>query len=132
MVSVAPVSTLYVSLFALLLLALSYRVVRLRQTLAVGLGSGGHDELDRAIRVQANFVEYVPIILLMILLAELNAMSPWLLHLAGGGLFVARVLHAWGLAGKAGRSFGRYYGILITWIVLLAMAVTNLLLLFLH
>jgi len=132
MVIVAPVTTLYVSLSALLLLVLSYKVVRYRQTLHVSLGAGGHDELDRAIRVQANFVEYVPIVLLLIFLAELNAMNPWLLHLAGGGLFVARVLHAWGLGSKGGRSFGRFYGILITWIVLLGMAVANLLLLLLR
>jgi len=132
MVIVAPVTTLYVSLSALLLLVLSYKVVRFRQTLHVSLGDGGHSELDRAIRVQANFVEYVPIALLLMFLAELNAMNPWLLHLAGGSLFVARVLHAWGLGSKSGTSFGRFYGILITWIVLLCMALANLLLLFLR
>lgn len=126
-----PVTTLYASLCALLLLGLSYRVVRFRQTLKVNLGDAGNPELERAIRVQGNFVEYVPTILFLLLLAELNHLPVWLLHVAGSVLFIARVMHAWGLASKNGPSFGRYYGILFTWVTLLALAIGNLVLMFL-
>jgi uncharacterized membrane protein YecN with MAPEG domain len=128
MINTVPVTTLYASFCALLLLGLSYRVVRYRQTLGVNLGAADKPELERAIRVQGNFAEYVPIILILLLLAELNHMAPWLLHLAGATLFIARVLHAWGLAGKSGRSPGRYYGTLFTWVTLLGLAIGNLLL----
>ena len=126
MINLVPITTLYASLCALLLLALSYRVVHLRRTLAVSLGSEDKPELEQAIRVQANFVEYVPTILLLLLLAELNHLTPWLLHVAGAGVFIARVMHAWGLAGKRGASPGRYYGTLFTWVILLCLALGNL------
>jgi uncharacterized membrane protein YecN with MAPEG domain len=130
MINLVPVTTLYASLCALLLLGLSYRVVRFRQTLGVNLGTDDKPELERAIRVQGNFVEYVPTILLLLLLAELNHVTPWILHLAGAMLFIGRVLHAWGLSEKRGTSPGRYYGTLFTWLTLLGLAAGNLLLLF--
>lgn len=126
MINPVPVTALYASLCALLLLGLSYRVVRFRQTLGVGLGSEGKPELEQAIRVQANFVEYVPTILLLLMLAELNHLAPGMLHIAGAGVFIARVMHAWGLAGKRGASPGRFYGTLLTWIILLCLALANL------
>ena len=131
MTNLVPVTTLYASLCALLLLGLSYRVVRFRQTLGVNLGTAEKPDLERAIRVQANFVEYVPTILFLLLLAELNHLPGWLLHVAGAGIFIARIMHAWGLASSKGTSFGRFYGTLFTWVILLALAIGNLVLLFL-
>jgi uncharacterized membrane protein YecN with MAPEG domain len=128
MINLVPVTALYASFCALLLLGLSYRVVRFRQTLKVSLGSEDKPELERAIRVQANFVEYVPTILMLMLLAELNHLAPWILHIAGAGIFIARVMHAWGLASKRGTSPGRFYGTLFTWVILLCLALANLVL----
>ncbi len=128
MMNPVSITALYASLCALLLLGLSYRVVRFRQTLGVSLGSEDKPELEQAIRVQANFVEYVPTILMLMLLAELNHLTPWMLHIAGAGIFIARVMHAWGLAGKRGASPGRFYGTLLTWIILLCLALANLVL----
>ena len=58
---------LYAALLGLILVYLSYRVVSYRVKYKVGIGDGGNTKLARAIRVQGNFVEYVPIALLLIL-----------------------------------------------------------------
>ena len=47
------VTALYAGLLGLMLIFLSWRVVRLRRGEKVGMGDGGNKELARAIRVQA-------------------------------------------------------------------------------
>jgi len=58
----------------------------------------------------------------MLLIAENNGASVAMMHACGAGLLLARVLHALGLSGSAGVSFGRFWGILLTWALLLVLA----------
>ncbi len=120
------ITALYASLAGLLLLFLSFRVVRWRRKLSVGLGDGGQENLLRAQRAQANFTEYVPIALILLAVAESQVLTGWLLHTAGAILVLARLLHAWGLSQSSGRSFGRYWGTLLTWVVILALSLANI------
>ena len=112
---------LYAALCALLILVLSLRIVALRRKLRIGIGDGGDAGLSRAIRAQANAIEYVPLLLVMLLIAENNGAGVGFVHACGAGLFIARVLHAVGLSGSAGTSFGRFWGTLVTWLILLAL-----------
>ena len=120
------ITAIYASLAGLLLLVLSFRVVRSRRKLSVGLGDGGQESLLRAQRAQANFTEYVPIALILLAVAESQVLTGWLLHTAGAILVLARLLHAWGLSQSSGRSFGRYWGTLLTWVVILALSLANI------
>jgi hypothetical protein len=120
------ITAIYASLAGLLLLVLSFRVVRSRRKLSVGLGDGGQESLLRAQRAQANFTEYVPIALILLAVAESQVLTGWLLHTAGAVLLLARLLHAWGLNQSSGRSFGRYWGTLLTWMVILALSLANI------
>jgi hypothetical protein len=120
------ITAIYASLAGLLLLVLSFRVVRSRRKLSVGLGDGGQESLLRAQRAQANFTEYVPIALILLAVAESQVLTGWLLHTAGAVLLLARLLHAWGLSQSSGRSFGRYWGTLLTWMVILALSLANI------
>lgn len=108
------VTPLYAALCGLLLLALGVAVIRLRQKYRVNTGDGGHPDLARAMRVQANFVEYVPLTLLLLFLLELSRQPVWALHLLGAALFIGRVLHAWGYLASAGPTAGRMIGIVLT------------------
>lgn len=121
-----PVTAIYASLLAILLLVLSLRVVRLRLRLQVGLGTGRQPALEQAVRAQANFTEYVPLILLLLAFHEQGGGPAWTVHAAGASLLAARVLHAMGLARTSGRSPGRFTGMIVTWLVLVALAVANL------
>jgi hypothetical protein len=123
----APITALYAGLLGLLLLALAINVVRGRVAFKVDFGDAGNLALQQRQRVHGNAVEYVPIGLVLLLLLELNGASAPVLHGLGGTLFVARVLHAWGLSSSTGTSPGRLVGTIATWVVLLASAVLCLL-----
>lgn len=120
-------SPLYIGLAAILLIVLSARVMQLRGKHQVGIGDGGHQDLALAIRVQANFVEYVPVALLLLLCLDLVGDAKWIVHVLGILLLVGRVLHAYGLAQSPGRTFGRAAGIVLTLFVITVGAVLAIL-----
>jgi uncharacterized membrane protein YecN with MAPEG domain len=108
---------LYAGLLALWFLALSFRVVQ-RRGHGVSLGDGGDNELLRRIRGHGNFAEYVPLTLLMLAILEFNQFSPYLLHALGLTLLVARLLHGYALSFRESFRFGRYWGTLLSFVVL--------------
>jgi uncharacterized membrane protein YecN with MAPEG domain len=122
----APITGLYAALLALLLVALALRVVALRWTTKTGIGDGGDRRLARAIRVHGNAIEYVPIALVLLLVAELGNATPALLHGCGIALVAARVLHAAGLSRTAGVSPGRFAGTVATFTVIAVLAGVDL------
>jgi len=115
----APVTALYAGLLGLLLIGLSIGVIRQRRRALVGIGHGGDERLERWMRIQGNFVEYVPMALVLLALAELQGASTGLLHGLGVILAVGRLGHAWGLAHSVGTSAGRAIGVLATFLVIL-------------
>jgi uncharacterized protein len=115
------VTLLYAGALALWFLVLSLKVVRGR----VGpgspsLGDGGNPAMLRLIRGQANFAEYVPLILVLMGLLELNGLPHWLLHAMGATLLLGRLLHGYALSFTPESVFGRSAGIVLTFLVLLA------------
>lgn len=120
------ITALYGGLLGLLFLVLCWQVVVHRRKGKVGLGTGGNPDLERAIRVHGNFAEYVPLFLVLLLLAELGGAAAWLLHVLGGAFVLGRLAHAWGLSKSGGVSPGRFYGTLVTWIAILVAALLNL------
>ena len=117
-----PVSFLYAGLLGLLLVALSVQVVLARRRFRVRLGAGTEAGMQQAIRVQANFAEYVPLAVILLVIAEIQGLPGSAIHAAGIVLVVSRVLHAGGLARTAGLSFGRLYGTAGTWLVIVALS----------
>jgi uncharacterized membrane protein YecN with MAPEG domain len=121
------ITGLYVALGVLLVLILGIRVVLRRWTARIGIGDGGDKELHKRIRAHGNAIEYLPIGLLALLLLDLDGTSPVVLHVCGIALLVARVSHAIGLSRTGGTSPERFFGIGLTLLVLLVMAVLLLL-----
>jgi uncharacterized membrane protein YecN with MAPEG domain len=119
------VTALYAALAALLLIALSVRVIAVRRRAGVALGDGGDAALSRRIRAHGNFIEYVPLALLLMLLMEMLGLPAWLLHALGIGLLGGRLVHAWSLS--AASITGRVAGMMLTFTVLAAGAVSCLL-----
>ena len=122
------ITAIYASILTILFVVLSYRVAQRRMRFQVGLGVGQNPELERAIRIHGNFAEYVPLALLLLAFFESGGGPTWTMHAAGAGLVVARLLHVIGLTGSSGRSKGRFVGVTLTWVLLLALAVGNLML----
>ena len=113
------ITALYAGLAALLLVALSAYVIRLRWRYLVGLGDGGQPVLARAIRVHGNFIEYVPLGLILLFLIERAGYAPGVVHGLGLALVVGRAAHAWGLSRDDGPSIGRALGVFLTFSMLL-------------
>lgn len=110
---------LYTGLNLLLMLLLSYNVVRLRLKTETLFGDGDSDELMRATRAHGNNAEYVPGALIALVILGMFGSSAWVLHLVGGGLLVSRLLHAWGIISSAETNIYRSAGALLTWAVYL-------------
>jgi len=121
-----PVTTFYGSLLGLFLIFLSARVSKNRRRAKVSLGLGDNINLERACRAQGNFIEYVPIALILLFLLELEITQMWLLHLLGAMLLVGRVLHAWGISQNASVHGGRFWGTALTWGMILLTSLLNL------
>jgi uncharacterized membrane protein YecN with MAPEG domain len=75
--------------------------------------------LQRKVRAFGNFVEYVPLALLLLLTLELMQAPVRLLFLLGGALTLGRIAHAWGVIRTYGPSPGRALGFFLTWFVYL-------------
>jgi uncharacterized membrane protein YecN with MAPEG domain len=119
------ITSAYLGILALLYLVLGLQVSRLRRGNKVLFGDGGNIQLRSAIRAHANFVEYVPIIVLMIAMLEMSGMPAMRVHLLMGALLVARLLHPLGMyVGPRTLQFQicRVGGISLTSLVMLAAA----------
>lgn len=89
----AEVTGLYAAALASLFIVLSGRVIVFRRTNRVSLGDGGDPDLLSRVRAQGNFVEYAPLGLMLILIAELQGTPVFWLHLSGALLLIGRVIH---------------------------------------
>ena len=123
------ITGLYLAILALIYAVLALQVARLRRGNRVLFGDGENVRLRSAIRAHANFVEYVPIIALLVAMLEMSGSSTTRVHVLMGALLVARLLHPLGMYSKPGTwqfSTGRVGGIVITIGVLVAAALSAL------
>jgi uncharacterized membrane protein YecN with MAPEG domain len=79
--------------------------------------------LLRLIRGHANFAEYVPFILVMMAMLEIDHTSIYVLHALGIALLAGRLLHGYALSFTQRFQFGRFWGSALTLVVLAVCAV---------
>jgi uncharacterized membrane protein YecN with MAPEG domain len=114
------------SILSIVFVRLSLAVIGLRRKNKVGLGSGGHDDLERAIRAQGNFAEYVPFGILLLACLELNGAPWWLVAIPGITLIVGRLIHAKGINTPPPDFSQRVLGMKLTFGTLITLAIVNL------
>jgi uncharacterized membrane protein YecN with MAPEG domain len=115
------VTPLYAGLLTLWFLLLSAIVIRHRGK-GISLGDGGDAATQRAIRGHGNFAEYVPLALVMMAMLELGRTSLYTLHALGIALLVGRILHGYALSFTRRWQFGRTWGTVLTFVVLVVEA----------
>ena len=121
---IVPVTAVFAAVVGLLLLVLSAQVVKFRLKYGLGLGVNDDRDFESAVRAHANLVEYAPVGLIMLGIAELNGVSSTLIYWTGMALVVGRILHAFGMInGRGGPHKARMIGIVLTWLAILAAAV---------
>jgi uncharacterized protein len=100
---VFKITALYALPLALLCLVLWFRVTQMRAQLKVSIGDAGNPQLHERI-------EWTPLVLLLMVIAEGNGAGALWLHISGGLLLLGRLVHPFGLkAGNAGHPL-RYVG----------------------
>jgi uncharacterized protein len=114
---------LYAALLAILFFVLSARTGNLRRRLKIAVGDAGNIKLLRAMRVHANFAEYVPICLLLVLMVEMQGASNWVVHTLGASLLIGRIFHAYGVSQVRENLMFRVIGMALTVTTLLWSAV---------
>lgn len=92
-----PITALYAGILAIYSIWLSSRAGFMRGKVGISILHGDNMELAEKIRRHQNFVEYVPIALILIGVLEINGSNSIFLHGLGASLIVARVAHAKGL-----------------------------------
>lgn len=114
--SIPAVTALYGSLNAIFNIYLANRVSDSRRANKVALGVGENlRDLEVRVRTHGNNAEFVPLAIVMLLLAELCGGSSAMLHVLGGALLVARVAHVPGMAAKKTPNAARMFGTGVTW-----------------
>ena len=86
------------ALLAFLFISLSLRVIKLRRSRRVAIGSGGDAGVERAMRVHANFAEYVPFALVLLILCAMRGLPDVLMAVLCAILFLGRAVHAYGVS----------------------------------
>ena len=119
------ITSIIAALLSLILIKLSFAVINLRRENKVSLGGGGNDALERAIRAQANFTEYVPTGLILIACLEVNGAPWWLVLTTGLTLIIGRVFHALGMNQAPPNFSKRVLGMKFTFHTLIALAIVN-------
>jgi len=120
------VTSIIAAVLTIIFVRLSFAVIGLRRKNKIGLGSGGHEELERAIRAQGNFAEYVPFGLILIACLELNGAPWWLVVIPGIALIIGRLIHAVGINEPPPDFSKRVLGMKLTFWTLIGLAVLNL------
>jgi uncharacterized protein len=92
-----PITSLFAALLALMLFSLTMTVIVTRMTTKTDLGDGANPLMFRRIRAHGNFVESVPMGLILLGLNEVSGASAIWLWTIGTLLLVGRILHAAGM-----------------------------------
>ena len=120
------ITVLYAGLLGLMAVVLSVLVGRYRTPSAEGrvsIGDGGRPEVLVAMRRHANFVEYVPLMLILIALLELNDVDGTVIHVMGATLVGVRASHAWGMQPDDARGIFRFIGAVGTTLLLVVTSI---------
>ena len=113
-----PVALVTAGACALLNFWLGVRISQLRIARKIMTGDGGDPAMIARMRAHANFVEYAPFVLILIVLVEFAVGTRGWLWAASAAFVVGRVVHAFGMDGWR---LGRMLGIASTMVVMLGL-----------
>lgn len=125
--SVFPVTSLYAIPLGMIFIVLLFQVIVKRSGLSLSIGDGGDSDLHERIRRHGNFVEWVPMVMILMLCAEGQGVGAMWLHSAGALLTIGRVLHPLGLKASVAthplRIAGNMGGIIATAILIINLVI---------
>ena len=124
---ILPITLCLAAAAALINIWLAMRTGKLRGSEKVSVGDGGKDNLVRRMRAQANFIEQVPLTLILVAAVELAGKGGQWLAPAGAVFLIGRICHAFGMESDDGFKPGRPIGMLTSMLFQLALVVVAVL-----
>ena len=109
-----PITTFYAGILGLIAFVLGMLVVKERLTSKASLDTDKTPALLESVRRHGNFAEWVPLLLILLALCEINGLRAFYLHLAGGSLVLGRIVHPLGIRKNAIPQWLRFTGAFIT------------------
>ena len=92
-----PITALFAGVLTLILMGLGFHVGAYRGKTGISILHGDDMELAVRMRRHQNFLENVPMALILMALLELDGASPFVLYALGSVLVIGRILHPIGL-----------------------------------
>lgn len=121
-----PITSIFAALLTFLFIYLCAQVILYRRSKLVSLGDQGDPALLKLMRAQGNFVEYTPLGLILLGLAEIQGAPALLLVILGLMLLAGRGLHAIAFVSEKMIMRFRVLGMLLTFLMLAATALLGL------
>ena len=121
------ITAISAAILASLNVMLSLRVISIRRRDGIGVGDGGSEELLRAMRAQANLLEYAPLTLILLACAEINGVHRLIIGLLAVVFIAGRILHPVGFKSAESPGGARVLGMLMTLISMLLLSALNVL-----
>lgn len=118
---ILPITLTIAGAAAIVNIWLAIRIVTLRLKAKVLIGDGGNALLAARMRAQLNYIEYTPLVLILMALIELARGTHSWLWAAGIIYILGRIVHPFGMDRQTPHPL-RAAGILTTWIVLIGLA----------
>jgi len=112
------ITPIYAALLGLIFVVLSIKTIIIRRKNKVAVGDGNKPQLQRAMRVHANFAEYTPIAIILVGFVESLKYNEIIVHILLSLFLLGRIIHAYGLS-KIDEDFRfRVFGMVLTFNVI--------------
>ena len=112
------ITPIYAALLGLIFVVLSIKTIIIRRKSKVAVGDGNNPQLQRAMRVHANFAEYTPIAIILVGFVESLKYNEIIVHILLSLFLLGRIIHAYGLS-KIDEDFRfRVFGMVMTFNVI--------------
>ena len=112
------VTGMYAAILGLIMIAFQFRVIVKRAKSGISLLDGDDKDLALAMRQHGNFIENVPLALVVMAIAELQGAAGTWLQIIGIVLVVSRIIHPLGLNFEKGATVARIAGAIGTQIAI--------------
>lgn len=126
---ILPITSVATVVLAAWYIILTMRVIDARRLAGVSLGDGGNELLIRRGRGQGNFVENVPITLLLLAVTEMQSVGilsnlfPIALALTTSAFVLGRLMHGYAFCFTEHSKFGRMGGMILTFVAQIALVI---------
>lgn len=120
-----PITNLTSSILAIIFILISIQTIKFRHKYKVSIGAKGHEDLEMTIRAHANFAEYTPITLILLLCAEANHAN-WVVLFTFAALFIiGRLCHAYAFIANIQHFKFRKRGMYLTFTCIFCLSFLN-------